>query len=396
MATILRDLQITSTDLVDSPANPDARIQLFKRKGEESSQETLLQKAISALSAVFGKNAVDDVEKEATTFNEQAEREKAHKVCSQIWSIGYTLQDSLCSIIHDGDLNKKERRNMMFESLGQFTAAMQAAIPTWAGMKLTSTEDVSKSEAEQAIFNGLIAKYAQTQENPPPSEETKSADIKKSAKKEEIYTMNIDKSKLTPEELAALEAIEKKYGTAVPGDNPPAEGDNVTKGTEVSLPTPAQGTNTNVTSPVGDLHPEVKKALEANQTLATQVEELRKSLEIKDLTIAAKKYEAIGKSAEELAPKLYELKKAGGTVYDEFVALLDEQVTLVEKSGLFGEIGSSRGGIIGNTSELAAKAAEIRKNNSGMTEAEALAKAFEENPEIAAKYEQEYLKGRAV
>ena len=328
MATVLRDLQITSTDLVDSPANPEARIQLFKREGDEPSQETLLQKAISALCAVFGRNAADDVEKGAATDNGQAEREEA-----------------------------------------------------------------SKSEAEKAVFNGLIAKYAQEQECPHPSavpdgrqEEQKTADIKKSAKKEETNTMNIDKSKLTPEELAALEAIEKKYGTAETGENadsapnaPDADNTDVGKGAEPP-----------------SLHPDVKKALEANQELATQVEALRKSLEIKDLAIAAGKYEVIGKNAEELAPKLYELKKAGGTVYDEFVALLDEQVTLVEKSGLFGEIGSSRGGAVGNTGELAAKAAEISKNNSGMTEPEALAKAFEENPELAAKYEHEYLKGRAV
>ena len=376
MATVLRDLQITSTDLADSPANPDARIQLFKRNVEEAGKETLLQKAISALTAVFGKNTTNDMKKEATSFNERVERESAREICGQAWSLGYLLQDSIGSIIYDNELSEESRRNMLFESLDQFAAAMRAAIPTWAGMKLANTGDVSKSEAELAVINGLIAKHTQTQDLTQSNEEHKLADIKKSAKKEEI-NMNIDKSKLTPDELAALEAIEKKYGTAETEENSPTGDTNITKGTETQSTPPS-------------LHPDVQKALETNQTLAMQVEELRKSLEIKDLGIAAKKYEVIGKSAEELAPKLYELKKAGGTVYDEYVALLDEQVTLVEKSGLFNEIGSSRGGTVGNSSELAAKAAEIRKNNSGMTESEALAKAFEENPELAAKYEQEY------
>jgi hypothetical protein len=143
------------------------------------------------------------------------------------------------------------------------------------------------------------------------------------------------------------------------------------------------------------MHPDVKKALEDSKVMAAQVDELRKNLEIKDLIMFAKKYESLGKKADELAPKLYELKKAGGTAYDDYVGLLDEQLILVEKSGLFSEIGSARSmaGVSGG--ELQAKAAEIRKSNPNMSEAEAFAKAFEENPELAAKYEQEYATGRA-
>jgi hypothetical protein len=139
-----------------------------------------------------------------------------------------------------------------------------------------------------------------------------------------------------------------------------------------------------------ELHPDVKKALETNAILVTQIEALQKSLELKDLTAIAKKYEIVGKKAEELAPKLYDLKKAGGTAYDDFIGLLDESVTLVEKSGTFGEIGSARTGPIGTGDELGARAAEVKKTNADMTNPQAIIKAFEENPELAAKYEQEY------
>jgi hypothetical protein len=138
----------------------------------------------------------------------------------------------------------------------------------------------------------------------------------------------------------------------------------------------------------------VKKALDENKILKAQMEEMQKNLEIKDLTAVAKKYEIIGKKADELAPKLYDLRKAGGTAYDDFVGLLDEQLTLVEKGGIFGEIGSSRSGSPGTGDELGIIAAEIRKSNSGMSVEEAIAKAFEENPELAAKYEHEYMNRR--
>ena len=139
------------------------------------------------------------------------------------------------------------------------------------------------------------------------------------------------------------------------------------------------------------LHPEVKKTLDENRALTAQIDEMRKSLALKDLTAMAQKYEVVGKKAEELAPKLYELKKAGGTAYEDYVGLLDEQVTLVEKSGMFGEIGSNRAGTIGSMDgELRGKAVEITKNMDGLNPALAMVKAFEQNPELAAQYEAAY------
>ena len=197
--------------------------------------------------------------------------------------------------------------------------------------------------------------------------------------------MNIDKSKMTPEDLAALEAIEKKYGTGEASKETatPPTGD-VAKGADADAPMPPAET-----TPAAELHPEVKKALDENKALTARVEEMQKSLEIKDLSISAKKYEIIGKKADELAPKLYELKKAGGTAFDDFVGLLDEQVTLVEKGNLFGEIGSARGNNSGGGAFDAA-VNEIKKNNHGMSHAAAIAKAYEENPHLAAEYEKSY------
>ena len=109
------------------------------------------------------------------------------------------------------------------------------------------------------------------------------------------------------------------------------------------------------------------------------------------LTALAKKYEVLGKKAPELAEKLYALKKAGGTVYDDYVALLDESVAAVTKGGLFGEIGSSRQGSAGTEQTIGIKAAELAKSaQGGMTSTDAIIKAFEENPELAAQYEAEY------
>ena len=113
-------------------------------------------------------------------------------------------------------------------------------------------------------------------------------------------------------------------------------------------------------------------------------------MEIERLNTVAKKYEVLGKKSDELAAKLYDLKKAGGTVYDDYVTLLDENLAAVTKGGLFSEIGSNRQGSAGTEQTLGIKAAELAKSAQGMTSPEAIMKAFEENPELAAQYEAEY------
>ena len=224
--------------------------------------------------------------------------------------------------------------------------------------------------------------------------------------KEEEVDLKIDKSKMSPNEQALFDTLVKKYGLET--DEAGSSGDtdkDVKKGAakdkdvkkaDKSIQTP------NADTPPADkaapgLHPEVKKALEdleqVRKTQAAQIEELQKSLETERLTTVAKKYEIIGKKPAELAVKLYEMKKAGGTVYDDYVALLDEHVTTVEKSGVFREIGSNNAGAGGDVADkLSATAAELRKaaTGSSMTDVEALIKAFEENPELAAEYEAGY------
>lgn len=411
MPTKLKGLKITSTDLVTAGANPDAFIRLFKRKdgteatGSDSPSDGLVQKIAAALAesmaSVFGKVKLSAVAKEAKTFDEEMERERLREVTGESWSMVYTLSDSFYSIITDTELTEDAKRDMMLTSLDEFAETLRGAIPNWAqGKKAESGETVTKSAAEQAAFDAYQAtKYAKNDGDTPPAGGVPKSEpggnpggdnpVGKShdKEKEETDTMKIDKSKMTPEEQATLAEFEKKYGVAEQEAPAAPGGDgNVEKGAE-----PTAGTEAGAGP---ELHPEVKKAIEDNKALASKVEELTKNLETQKLIAAAKKYEAIGKKADELAPKLYDLKKAGGTAYDDTIALLDEQVALVEKSGLFGELGLNTGGSQDATGSLIAKAEEIRKANAGMGDAEAFAKAYETYPELAAQYEKVY-KGRA-
>lgn len=212
---------------------------------------------------------------------------------------------------------------------------------------------------------------------------------------EEISSMEIckiDKSKLTPEELDMLAELEKKYG--VPEESGSGDDSNKTE-----QPSHLEGENeeNRLEKMAGksELHPEVQKALSDFQELTkrqnAEVEALKKSLEIERLTTFAKRYEVLGKDTSELAGKLYELKKAGGMVYDDYVALLDENVAMLEKSGLFQEIGKNTEGSVGVEEMLHLKAAELAKSTAGkLGGPEAMIRAWEDNPDLAAQYEAEY------
>lgn len=150
-----------------------------------------------------------------------------------------------------------------------------------------------------------------------------------------------------------------------------------------------------------DLEVEKSALAKQSQDLKTQsealtkqsegLEALRKGLELEKLTEVCKKYEPLGQKAEELAEKLSVMKGAGGTVYDDFVSVLDGSLDVLEKSGIFKEAGKNTT-VSASGHSLLAKAEEISKRD-GISEKAAFVKAYEENPELAEEYEKNYGEG---
>lgn len=122
----------------------------------------------------------------------------------------------------------------------------------------------------------------------------------------------------------------------------------------------------------------VKKELETTKATKAEVEELRKSLELKELEEIAKAYRILGKDTKELANKLYNVKKLSEDTYGDYVSLLDEQVEIIEQTGLFKEIGSSRSGGSSEEKRLNQRIQEIRKAEPSLSYENAYVKAYEE------------------
>lgn len=202
-----------------------------------------------------------------------------------------------------------------------------------------------------------------------------------------MYT--IDKSVFTAEELEQYEALIAKAKV-----DPEAAKEEMEE-QEPSIPQkkPAKKAEvedmeeTKKSAPVAqEASPELKAAMD-------ELASLRKSFEMKEMAQVAKKYAPLGKKEDELAQTLYDMKKSNEANYNAYIAVLDESLGLVEKSGVFSEIGKSAPGVKaqgGAVAKVEAAADAIMKADPSMTRVEAVAKAWTDHPEFVAEYEAEY------
>ena len=319
MANKLEDMEFSSVDLCRRGANQRANIKLFKSADQGGGERGMIAKLADALQRLLDGSEPTGGESITKAMGTEQVRETTS-----------ALRKSLESIIADDSMSAVEKHDMMAESLQQFTLEATDLMDAWAhsgGLaKAEPPEDDPEDEED----------YGEDYEEDPEDYEEEEETVEKG-----VFDMaSIEINKMSPEDQAALEALAKKYGAWEEDQD-------------------------------SEIHPDVRKAID-------EVAQLRKSLELKELEAVAKKYEIIGKKAPELAEKLYDLKKAGEQHYNDFVALLDEQVQM-SKSGVFKEYGTSRGGA---ASDLTATVAEIMKAEPSLSRAQAIVKAYETNPAL--------------
>lgn len=420
MATKLKNLKIRKVDFVDEGANPDAHIRMLKRRdGETQTAEEDHQKGTgSILKRLFGfigkaagmnqeeiDSAIDEIQKgDSLSFNEKINEVKNYKIADEMWDTCYALQSSLCSILNDEELDSTSTQTAMQESLDEFYAVVQESIKEWSSGKSASivrkSEEVSEAELEimkSAVerLNEAIEKACKDTKKEKSEEDGAENNEKPKGDEEE---MKIDKSKLTDAERAFLESIEKRCGVeegdasgsgnvaAAPAEQtpPPAEQTVTKSAPEKSEETPA-GQEDGQDNIYKGLHPAVKAELES-------LKKFREDAEARELTEVAKKYAIIGKTETELVPLFKSLRAAGGTAYNDMIAVLDQAVATVEKSGAFSEIGKSghgSGAVGAAEAKVEAIAKGYMEKDSSLDYASAMAKAWEDNPELMAEYEAE-------
>lgn len=406
MATKLKSLKIKKVDFVDEGANPEAHIMLHKSKdGVEQSEEGNSEKGSGFFKKLFAMiakaatmdqsefdSAMEEIQKgDAVSFKEKFNEAKNRKIADEIWDICYALQSSLCSILNDEELDGTSASTAMLESLEEFHTVVQDSIKQWSEGKeasiVSKSEDVTEVELE--VMKSAVSRLTATIEKATAAKEGPENIIENPKGDEE---MKIDKSKMTPAERAFFEDLEKRYGTedataqAVATPVVPATEENpVAKSATPAPAAPVVENNGEGEDIYKGLHPAVKAELES-------LKKYREASEDKELQAVAKRYAIIGKKEEELVPVLKSLKAAGGTAYDDMIAVLDQAVATVEKSGVFTEIGKSGHGSNvegGAWAEAEAKAVELMKSRGGLTRAQALDEVMQADPALAKRCEEE-------
>lgn len=385
MATKLKHLKVTNVDFVDEGANPDAYIKLFKRKDEaagkpgagadSSAGAGFFKRLSSGLAKMFGVtqepvSAEQDVEKNSVGFDEAYGEMKNRRVCDEVWDVCYALNQSLCSILSDGELTGEATRTAMLESLEEFDAAAKNFVEQWSAGKTANVvlksipmdaESLALAKAAVAAINEQIEKHKPSGNDPVSTDD---AAKNNGDEPEGDDTMKIDKSKMTPAELAFFESIEKRYGSDE-GQTPPP----------VAPAAPAAPT-------YAQLDPNVQAELDA-------LRKFREDSLDRELHEVAKKYAIIGKKEEELFPILKSMKAAGGTAYNDYLAVLDEAVNMANTSAAFSEVGKRGNGSAPDAwTRAEAKAAEIMKSKN-ITKAQALDEVLLNDPALRAECEKE-------
>lgn len=417
MATKLKNLKITKVDFVDEGANPDAFIRLFKRRDDETDEtgegvppaedpeknpeddqgkKSIGKRIMDFLREIAGTSqdeldeAIETIEKAGSkSFSEEFNRRQRGKIMDDMWNLCYALNDSLCSILCDEELDASQKQDAMSESVKEFTDTAETAIKSWITGKPVG---IIMKEADAAVTKSRVEALVATRDRL--SEIiTKSADGSEGehvneAMKGEDEDMKFDKSRMTPAERVFLEQIEKNYGSEEAQEAAPANAAQAAQATEPTQNGVTKSTKAPETAqeaPEADdiykgMTPAAKAELEA-------LKKFREEAEDRELHAIAKSYEIIGKKDEELFPILKSLKASSQEAYDNMISALDSAKSAVEKSGAFTEIGKSGNGTMNSDPwvEAESKAAEIMKNKTGINRNQALEAVFDADPDLAKK-----------
>lgn len=384
MAKKLNGLVVKKIDFVDSGANPEANVMIYKRKEAKSKQDDDedmdinledeenyddeddeeedddmdidledeyededdeeeaappkkgVKKALHEIAKALGfvepnyepaeftkgEKPMTDIYKKAYQFSVLSEDASPDDVVSAVRMNSFGMSESMASIVSDDTIGINKRAEMI-ANLDDYYTITKSLIPLWANGQVST--QVAKRVDEV---------------NPAYQEVFKSA----SAWLEE----QIEKSETNNEEEDESEMeINKKSAQ------------DIYKG----------------------LNPAVRQEIEDLKKFKARKED-EEMLEI------AKRYETIGKKADEFAPVLKSLKATNEQVYHDTLATLDAAVSAVEKSGMFKEVGSGMSGKAGEGWSVIEKSAnKILEANPNMSRAQAIVKAGEQNPEALAEYE---------
>lgn len=367
--TKLEDLEVKKIDAVDIGADQKANILIKKRGGAEEPKGNFFKRFFNAFCDSLGVNSEDvrkSMEDEATSFDDVMNEKKIYDVRDQIWNACNSLEQSIVSILLDKECEDKQAA--IAQSIDQFKAFSDDASKSWIKLERAATDKedtVVADDFEIAKMQEVIEKSCDPET------------INKE-KREKENEMAFDISNMTEEEkkeaLKALQDDANKQDTQKRFNSGAGE-DQIQEAVNKAMSNAME----DVTKNFSDM---MAKIMEPIQKRAEEAEQ-------KSLEEVAKKYELLGTKAEELVPVLKSMKATSDEAYNNFIASMDNNLAVIQKSGLFEEIGKSGGAHTGNddtegVAKMNAKVAEIKKSMPNLTDAQAQDIVMQNDPELRA------------
>lgn len=370
--TKLEDLEVKKIDAVDIGADQKANILIKKRGGVEEPKGNFFKRFFNAFCDSLGVNSEDvrkSMEDEATSFDDVMNEKKIYDVRDQIWNACNSLEQSIVSILLDKECEDKQAA--IAQSIDQFKAFSDDASKSWIKLERAATDKedtVVADDFEIAKMQEVIEKSCDPET------------INKE-KREKENEMAFDISNMTEEEkkeaLKALQDDANKQDTQKRFNSGAGE-DQIQEAVNKAMSNAME----DVTKNFSDM---MAKIMEPIQKRAEEAEQ-------KSLEEVAKKYELLGTKAEELVPVLKSMKATSDEAYNNFIASMDNNLAVIQKSGLFEEIGKSGGAHTGNddtegVAKMNAKVAEIKKSMPNLTDAQAQDIVMQNDPELRAMFD---------
>lgn len=373
--TKLEDLEVKKIDAVDIGADQKANILIKKRGGAEEPKGNFFKRFFNAFCDSLGVNSEDvrkSMEDEATSFDDVMNEKKIYDVRDQIWNACNSLEQSIVSILLDKECEDKQAA--IAQSIDQFKAFSDDASKSWIKLERAATDKedtVVADDFEIAKMQEVIEKSC----DPETINKEKETEVVKE------NNMAFDISNMTEEEkkeaLKALQADASKESTEKRFNSGAGE-DQIQEAVNKAMSNAME----DVTKNFSDM---MAKIMEPIQKRAEEAEQ-------KSLEEVAKKYELLGTKAEDLVPVLKSMKETSDEAYNNFIASMDNNLAVIQKSGLFEEIGKSGGAHKGNNdtegaAKMNAKVAEIKKSMPNLTDAQAQDIVMQNDPELRAMFD---------
>ena len=373
--TKLEDLEVKKIDAVDIGADQKANILIKKRGGAEEPKGNFFKRFFNAFCDSLGVNSEDvrkSMEDEATSFDDVMNEKKIYDVRDQIWNACNSLEQSIVSILLDKECEDKQAA--IAQSIDQFKAFSDDASKSWIKLERAATDKedtVVADDFEIAKMQEVIEKSCDSETI---NKEKETEVVKENNMAFDISNMTEEEKK---EALKALQADASKESTEKRFNSGAGE-DQIQEAVNKAMSNAME----DVTKNFSDM---MAKIMEPIQKRAEEAEQ-------KSLEEVAKKYELLGTKAEDLVPVLKSMKETSDEAYNNFIASMDNNLAVIQKSGLFEEIGKSGGAHTGNNdtegaAKMNAKVAEIKKSMPNLTDAQAQDIVMQNDPELRAMFD---------